>query len=344
MSLLTDIVIMETILSDRPNYKKASIVDEIAPRIVNYFKSKIDPNDPAGSVLDEIAPGALWIAFQAIGLGKWGMFIGLLMNVFHINVHGLLESIYDEVKPLISSGSKLSSSQIDAAVNKAVAAHSGSSNTEEIHEGFNNLNKKSMLQEARIISLGMIEYENQLLRLTKEAGFTDFMRNYNKNKNQGGSILGKIFGTIIKIALASAGLMVAGDIINSFLGRPNSLDNTYQAGKEKETTDPIVPVATQTKYPVKGDAPIPASLNITNSKQNIESVVLQFAKDVYSGLDGKENLIMADPTFQFIAEKIAFYNEKSKGYSTVYMPPYWKTKKQLVDNFIDEVAKQDKSA
>ena len=108
------------------------------------------------------------------------------------------------------------------------------------------------------------------------------------------------------------------------------------------SSSPAMHTATQTKYPSKGDSPIPASISGNNSKQSIENIIIQFAKDVYSGLDGKENLIRNNPKFQYIVEEVADLNY-AKGYSSIFMPiKIWKTKKEMVDSFIDDVAASDK--
>ena len=78
---------------------------------------------------------------------------------------------------------------------------------------------------------------------------------------------------------------------------------------------------------------------LINNDANIENIVIQFAKDVYSGLDGKENAIRSTPGFQMIVHKISWYNSDNKGSALTFIPPNWSSKKQLVDYFIDDVAK-----
>lgn len=356
ISFYVDTLLIETVLSEPNFYKKAGFVGDLLSKVKDYFGSKIDKNDPTGSVLNEIAPGALWILFQSLGIGKWGMLLGLLMEVFHVDVKGILSSLYAKVKEMVSGGGKVSSAQIDQAVENSVQEHNAPPTPQEEQEGMERLKERQnaqpaqaddrvyssleLMHDAKMISLALIEYERQSMRLTKKAGIFD---NFAGTKAKGSSLLGKIFGWVIKIALASAGLMVAGDIVNKVVGRPNSIDGTYQPGKPDEEAPPPGPVITQTKFPLKGDAPLPSSMPIVNNPQNIDNMLVQFAKDVYSGLDGKESLIRNTGGFQMIKEKIVWYNTRNAGSALTFIPSEWHSKKQLVDYFIDDVAKADKA-
>jgi hypothetical protein len=356
ISFYVDTLLVETVLSEPHFYKKAGFVSDLLTKVKDYFGSKIDKSDPAGSVLNEIAPGALWVLFQALGIGKWGMLLGLLMEVFHVDVKGMLSSLYNKVKGMISGGEKVSSAQIDQAVSSTVQEHNTPPTPEEEKEGMAKLQQMQgaqpaqaddgrvyssleLLRDAKMISLSLIEYERQSMRLTKSAGL---LGGFFGTKSKGTSLLGSVFGWIIKIALASAGLMVAGDIVNKFMGRPNSLDGTYQPGKSEEAA-PQGPVSSQNKYQLKGDAPLSSSMPIVNNPENIDNMLVQFAKDVYSGLDGKDSLIRNTAGFQMVKERLVWYNTRNAGSALTFIPKEWHSKKQLVDYFIDDVAKADQA-
>src|SRR5208282_2510141 len=138
--------------------------------------------------------------------------------------------------------------------------------------------------------------------------------------------------------LGALGALVAGDMLRGLVGKSPS---HQVSGPSALVQAPSFHVATQTKYPHKGDSSLPASINGDNSKQNIENVIIQFAKDVYSGLDGKENLIRNNPKFQYVVEEVSYVNS-SKDYSSIFMPTIWNTKKEMVDSFIDDVASSDR--
>jgi hypothetical protein len=316
-----------TILSTN-NFNKQASVKDLAPGIAAYFSSKINPNDQAGSILNELAPGAIWVAMSAMGLGKWGALAGLLLNVFHVDVKGFLTNIYNEVKPLVADGKKTTSAEVDNIVNEVSKKYS--------HGKFSSL---ELAQEAELLKIAIIDFERHNLKL----GHTKFAFFGSEEKKI--TILGKLFGLIMKVGLASAGLMVAGDVINSLFHRPNSLDHTFQAGTTPQTTlidsPAIIPTSTQTKYKPKPEQPLPSNVKINNTQSNIENMIIQFAKDSYSGLYDKDNLIKNSSKFKYLVESIVFYNSSNKGYSVVLIPPYWKTKKEMVDNFIDGVAAND---
>lgn len=359
MSFLIDTMLIETLIAEPRSYKTAGLLSDLLSKVKDYASSKVDPNNPVGSALEILAPGALWLALNAMGLGKLGFIFGLLMDVFHVDIKGMIASVFSKIKPLLAGGGKVSSEQIDEATNGAVQEQSGSVSPQEEQEGFQQLPKYEqsssqsgqqaasdgrvyssleLMHDAKIINLAAIEYERQILRLTKTSGFFD---SYKGTKAKGSNILGTIIGWIFKVVLASAGLMVAGDVVNKVLGRPNSLDKTYQAGQpNNEAPSHDAAIATQNKYPLKGDAPVPSQMPMTNTPENISAILIQFAKDVYSGLDGKEALIESTPGFQVIKEKIAWLNVYNKGSATIMMLPNL-SKKELVDYFIDDVAKAD---
>lgn len=356
ISLCTDLLLMESILGDSKFTKKAGVVSDLLDRMKEYFGEHIDKSKPTESVLNLLAPGTLWMVLRGVGLGKWGLLIGLLLEVFHVDVTGLISTLWTEVKTMLATHGKLSSEQIDGAVNSAIAAHNDPGSEEEAQQGYQALKQNpelakgeegladdkvyssaELLKETRMISLAMIAYEDQKMRLTKQA---DFFGSYNKSKAKGTSLLARILGFVFKVALASAGLMVAGDLINKFLGRPNAIDRTYQAGESETATAPVsVSHSTQTKFPFKGDAPLPRSWPLMNNPSNIESMLVQFAKDTYSGLDGKEGLITSSPAFQAIVQQIDWFNIHNKGSAAIFLPPSYSSKKQVVDSFIDDVAK-----
>lgn len=365
VSFCVDTLLVETILADDKFYKQGGFVSDVLSKVKDYFGSKIRPDHGVEDVLALLAPGALWLFMQGIGLGKWGFLLGLLMDVFHIDIPGMLKSLYEKVKEMISGGQKVSSAQIDAATSEVSQQYGSGGNQQEAQEGFEQFKKKQqeaskaddhrvyssaeLLEDARFFRLALIDYEHQKMRLTKEAiSAADFFGGYSRTKAKGGSLLGKIFGWVIKIALFSAGLMVAGDVVNSALGRPSSLSGTYQKGRDDynplggssdKSSGPSTPAATQNKFPSKGDAPLPASWPMVNNPGNIENMMVQFAKDTYSGLDGKEGIMRGLPAFQAVKENIAWFNIHNEGSSQIFLPRNFTTKKSIVDYFIDDLAK-----
>jgi hypothetical protein len=190
----------------------------------------------------------------------------------------------------------------------------------------------------------MISYQSGAFK--KEAGFFEM---FSARKSRTAFILTRVLSWIFKVALASAGLVVAGDVVNKFLNRPNALDGTMQKVEPiDQSSQSAIPVnvSKQKKFPVKsGYAPEKYNVGdslwmerVTNNSGSIEYMLVNFAKTVYDGLDGKESLIKSSPAFQVVKDRIVQYNHSSPESPMIWLPRYFGSKKQIVDYFIDDVA------
>jgi hypothetical protein len=340
VSLYVDLFLVETVLGDNKLYKKASVLGDVLNIIKGYFQAHIDKAHPVESVLKMLEPGLLWVTMQGIGLGKWGFLLGLLTDYLHIDILGMLKSVFEGVKDSVTSGQKMSSEQVDSiAQNAAAQQAAGDESGADDYKVYTSL---ELLDEARFIRLALIEYEHQKMRLLKEGSDVNHLFGFANKRAKGRSLLSIIIGFIFKMALASAGLMVAGDAIHAFMGEPSALTGNYQEGQTPTTTNepaaPAGPVSKQTKFPSKGDSPLPPTWPIVNNQSNIENMVIQFAKDVYQGLDGKEQDIRNTAGFKAVVQEIAWYNIHNPGTTVTMIPGGFGTKKHLVDYFIDDVA------
>jgi hypothetical protein len=347
ISFYVDTLLVETALAEPYLYKKAGFIADALSRIKEYLSSKIDKENPVSSVLNLLAPAAISMLFSSMGFGKFGLLLGFLTTVFHVDVAGMIKSLYEKVKEMISGGQKVSTGQIDQSVQETIQSFLQPSTTQEAEQGYQTLQQQQhssladdgkvyssleLLHSAKIINLALIEYERQNMRLIKEADRSSFLKGFSGTKAQGTSLLGKILGWIFKFVLTAAGLITAGAIAEHFMGG---------GGGQSEPEAPSGPVSTQTKYRPLSNGPIPNQIPISNTPQNIEDMLIQFAKDTYSGLDGKESIIKSTPGFQYVKEKIAWQNVYNPGSRTIIIPPIFSSKKQMVDYFIDEVAQRD---
>lgn len=329
VSFCVDTLLVQTVLGDDKMYKQAGIIGDLLTKVKEEVMSHIDKEHPVESVLKLLAPGALWVIMQGLGLGKWGFFLGLLVDYFHVDIPGLLGSVFEKAKPLITSGKPLSSEQIDGITDSVAQEHATEGAQADDHKVYSSL---ELMDEARFMRLALIEYERQTMRLTKEGTDVNDFLGFGGARAKSTSLFAKIVGWIFKVVLASAGLMVAGDVAHSVLG------TSPGGSSSSEPSAPSGPVSKQTKFPSKGDQPLPATVSVVNNKQNIENMVIQFAKDTYSGLDGKEDAIRNSPGFKAVVNEIAWYNTHSEGTSVVMLPGQFGSKKRLVDYFIDDVA------
>ena len=349
ISFYVDCLIVEALARDeRTKQAAGEMVPALIEKIKEYVNSHIDPNDKAGSIVNILAPGALMMAFKAMGLGWSGFLLGLAMKVFHIDVNGILSSIWNSLKGSIAGGKQVSSAQVDSVVQSAVQEHSQPATQQEADKISQLLQSKSFsqnMQNARFVKLSMIQYQQG--KLSRTAGVLDAV---NARKARTSSVLGRVLSLVFKVALASAGLMVAGDVVNKFLGRPNALDGTVQKGKPVEDAPKAAPMptTTQTKFKVKPSYRLESynTGNIdwiektNNDSSSIGEMLVGFAKDVYDGLDGKENIIRQTAGWGALQDRINWYNRTAAGGPIVFIPKEFTSKKQMADYFIDDVAEK----
>ena len=280
-----------------------SPIPGLADTIKNYFSNHVDKQNPASSIMNIMAPGLIKLM---IG-GPLGWIVGAVLSAFNIDFSSIINSIWDRLKSSISGNKPTTTGAVDSAVDSTI----------------NSLETKA-------------SYKND--EIYKEAGF---FGNLTKNK------LSTLLKWLFKLALTSVGLLVTGDVINKTLGRPNALDNSIQNGHPVGNSGGPTPSAhtsTQTKFKVNSgysDAtqPQPWTVSIVNNESSISNLLVNFAKEVYSDLDGLESKIKSSPQFELVKDAIVWSNNDASGDNLVFIPKVFTSKKQLVDFFIDDVAK-----
>lgn len=361
VSLYVDTLIVQTLLTDSHLLKTAQtggIVSDIISKVKDYFGNHVDSNDKAGSLLTMLAPGALTLTLKALGFGWMGPLLGLCLTIFHIDVAGILRTVWSKLKEVLGGSKQVSSSQVDSIVDSAVGDHAPPATEQEAAAAAKSTDQppaekkegSNLLRDAKLLKLALVEFENNNYTLSKEAGLLDM---FSSRKSSTASFLGLVLKWIFKVAIASAGLMVAGDVVNKFIGRPNALDGTYQASNPTATTS--APAAAVQKYtPKQKKFPLNPGYheenknqggnlwieNVQNSPAGISTMLLGFAKQVYQGLDRLDSIITPTPGFQTLVETIGYKNQNAAGGPVVFIPPAFTSKKMLVDLFIDEVAEK----
>ncbi len=354
-------MIVEALLSDEGLSKsaQAGIASSLANTVESYFSAHVDPDNKTKSMVNLLAPGVIWKTLGFIGLPWWfNILVSLLMSVFHVDVYGILNSIGGKLGEMISSGHQFTSSQVDELVHSTVQEHAKTPSPEDAAEAARKLQSHSYmrdLRDAKLFKLAMIEYSQTAMISTaqKRTALTQqsFLDWFGSKQTKHVTFLSRVLSWIFKVSLASAGFMVAADVINAFLHRPSALTGTLQHGKPVETSPAAeaVPehVSTQTKFP-----PNPSyhgeNLNRTtawavpihNDPANIENMLIEFAKQVYQGLDGQEDNMKSTPSFKVVADAIEFFNYTATGASFIFIPRMFHSRKDIVDKFIDDVAEK----
>jgi len=351
ISFYVDCMIVEAIAENPSIIKNAEgdttgAIVSLMKAVKDYVVSKIDPNDKVGSVLNLLAPTLIFRMFGALGFGWVGALIGLAVSVFGIKVEDILKTIESGIRSLISSGKPISSSEVDEIVNSAVNSNYTPATPEEEAEAKKKLESQSSIDveliNARIVKMAMESYSEGM----KKEAYWGIGFGALKFKIAG--VLKKVFSWVFKTILASAGFMVAGDVVSKFLGIGDSSKTTETNKSSKEPTVSIRS-SSQTRFPTNksytnvqynDDDSITWSVPYPNTKSGIKQMLIDFAKQVYDGLDGLENIIAAQPGFMVAMDKIYWYNYSSPGAKYVFIPRAFKSMKQIVDLFIDDVAQK----
>ena len=335
-SFYADLMIVDAFSADPSLYKKAQqsgLLSSLVEKVKQYVSNHVDPNDKFGSLMNFLGPGVISAMFTGLGMPWIGRLLAFASSMFHFKFGDCIETIIKDIKSMLQSpNSTTSSEQIHNTVTSAVNANIGNNNQE------NSQTKASFdqkLRKAKFVRLAVDDFDKKSILLTSEpfisVAFPDV-------KN----ILVSVLSCIFSIIIAAFGFMITGDIANKLVNRPNALDGSLKDGKENLTQNTInTQISHQNKFHLKGDAPVPFMKSILNTPQNIDQILINFANDVYDGLQGKDAIIKQTPGFQELSHKIKFFNEAATGDMGIYFPSdiSSQTKKQLVDTFIDDVAK-----
>ena len=353
ISFYVDGMIVEAIATSPELIKKAGVggvLDSLIKSIKDYVDEKIDPNDKVGSIINLLAPGKIFATFSMLGHPWLGALIGLAVSVFDIDVASILRKIYHGVRSLISDDGKTTPSEVDSVVSSAVASEYKPATAEEEETAsqkmlLGRISVAQDMRDARIVKLAMEHYQNGM---TKEAGLWG-LKIFSALKGKIFKILKFVFSWIWKAFLAAAGFMVTGDTVRGLQGKkpaPPGSGGWFSGKKEpsvsihvsRQKIFPINPSYSDVTY--NHDDDMTWSESYPNTKDGIRTMLIQFAKDVYQGLDGLENIIASTAGFRVIADRIYWYNYSTAGSKMVFIPRMFKTKKQIVDMFIDDVAEK----
>ncbi len=300
--------------------------------IRSYVGAHIDENDKLGSFIKIMGPGLIYGLFSALGMGWIGMILAAVASVFDFDLNALIKSIVGEVKGSTNDGQKqLAPKQVEQIVENAVDKHLEKKDDADKNQA---IASNNTLRDARIVKLAMITKSANPLAGAAARVAAGPAKN----------MLVKFLIMLLKSVLAACGLMVAGDLYKKYVSHePNAIDRTTQSGK------PLPPhVSKQTRFQIQPSYPVNENLNrgksfgwlvnITNNEQAISDMLIKFAKDVYQGLDGLENIIVNSQDFKETLHIITSFNRSSTGFPGVSIPTGWTSRKQIVDTFIEDVA------
>jgi len=346
-----DTLVIQAAFGDEKLQKQAEgdTADQLISAVKSYIGSKIDQNDKVGSIINILAPGAVTLMLRSLGLGWLAFIAGVAMNVFHVDVNSIIQSILGKILPKIKEGGKFTTEEIQNTVEAAFAPEANKEPSAAELEQLKNVQMSSKsveaftVREALLYRFGMEEAIKEY-ELTKNAGVFDIFSSGRKGTV---SLLSKVVKWIFLVVLTSLGLMVAGDAVNKILGRSNSFDGTIQNGKPTDVpASPAAPVSTQTKFKLN-----PGYNNKTLNSgsatwveqgppnaSNVRNMVLNWMTEVYEGTSQYKSVAAGTAGFNNVVQEIVDYNSGNTSGKITYIPRMFSTKKSAVDTFIDEVA------
>ena len=385
ISLQSDLIIAEILLSDKLIIKNAQqsssgFFGSIIDGVKSFFSSAIPGETTAEKVLNFIAPGAIYTTLSAMGFGgKLTKILTLAMTVFHIDIPAIFSEIYSKIKSLISGDKKTTSDAVNSIVSAAVSSNMGQISSQEdstLEQKFKeevaklstgksyNTSKKNIIKNSYIDfdQLPSKISERKKIRTAKIIRSLLDRNDYLFIKESGwgianqkatGGILSQLLGFVFSSILASAGFLIAGDAINSMMGRSSALTGTLSNGKPVAGTGksdaPTAPVATAKKS-VKNVKYLSPSyreenyntsemwiLNVPVDRWSISNMLIGFANEVYSNLKDKTNEMMSSSYFNLLVQKIFNENSEREGSQMLIIPSGFHSKRDLVDFFIDDI-------
>ncbi len=325
-----DLQLLEILDPSLVKNAQSGLMAGVVDKIKTYVDHNIDPDDKTGSFINMLMPGLISTTFSVLNLGKIGLILGFLARIFNFDLAGILRSIWAELKGEIEGGQPTTSNKVNSIVQNAVQSQSTG-------EPIAPMTATQSLRMAKLVKMSFDQYQANPLMMVFAA-------------KPSPSLLSRLLSFIFKVILASAGLMVAGDIANHLIGRPNAIDNPIRGGQPvgegTETENTLLVEPQQTVFPInpsyQNTTRNSDSSNWTEAVENNESSIAQmlqsFAKEVYQGLDGYQSQIQANPLFQNVVQVISWYNHQHPNSPIVFIPRIFTTKKQLVDAFIGDVA------
>ncbi len=309
-------------------------LDSIKSTVKNMFSSEKGDEDKE-SFLNSIAPGLFFTLFKdRLGPLVSGL-ISLLMATFKVDVEGIIKSVWDSIKLSLNLKENISENEIDSIVDRVIKNNS----KDPTKEDFSNFLKKESsisIRDAKIIKMAI--QEQQQYGFSKTANFFEKFNVFKKIKNKSTGVFGGLLSTVLKTALASLGFMAAGKFLRETLDVGSDDSKSIQTSKSSQKHFPINPNYTEEQKNTKKTY---WAFEISPSKSEIENLLIEFANDLYLGLENKNNLIKSTQTFQNLVNEIRSYNLNNVGGGITFIPKRFHSKRELVDIFIDEVVNLD---
>lgn len=297
-------------LTNDNSYKKAEFsISAFGTFIKNYVASKIDSDHKVASVLAILTPALLSTA----GFPMLAFFIRTAEYVFGFNLTDIFSKIGSMLSPMLSKEEPITNDKIKSIVSSSVG-HTA---------------------EASFDNVELIKNANTLIKTAK------------LTKSIVGSGLSALLSWVVKAVLVAAGFSVGADIVKKTVGLENDIDrakNPEQYEKEhpkassKVSTTPVGNLTLNPSYSIENNN-VNSSWVEDISPSNIANKLYEYAYTVYPELKDYKSQILSNPKFNFLVDEIKKYNSRGSN-SYTYIPSEFNSKKEIVDLFAADIAKQ----
>lgn len=354
-SLLID----KLFLIDAGINKKAGAADgllgSIAGSIMDWGKERIDTSSGASSIISSLAdllvPGVLFKINPMLGG------LAAVADALGFSPISVVKKMIQFVQQKLESGTLPTLEEVNGIGKSAVTGEAG-----------------PMLIEANVDMLDLlhqVEKRGQLVRLVRVAQYRGgqnlpeipffggkggvieriFGQLFQlRAKNKAKWLLGGFIVWIVKTVLLGAGLIAGAEKVVSLLGGGETISNTNDLVKVNNPSDTVVQESLIESQSFEKNL-IPTGrgqdIHINDHKSStwiipmiggsIENTLLAWTGDIYKELAGHESIIASTESFNKTVEQMMKGLDRSKS-NQLTVPPQFKSRKQIVDQFASEAA------
>lgn len=280
------------------------------------FKPKDIVNFLTPTILSFIVNSILGTKFLGVGLD-------LILRLLKIDFAQMLESLINAVKQIVNKDN-FSQEEVNSAINSTVDSHLPSDKV-----------SSSYMNESKNLRIIKLAYIHNYQQINKRADLIKLQQNAAGLAKTTNIFLKTIFKKIFNVLFFST--VMSG--ISTYIGRKSGLPGfdmhspKYISKQKKFALNPnYKEVVLPSDYPWTED--------INNNVTEIKNMLKSWAKEVYLGI--KDEDLEKSEILDALSSVIKNYNILSTVHGIISIPEDFKSKKEVVDYFIDNVASYSK--
>lgn len=265
---------------------------------------------------------------------------GIASQVYGINIITIGKQIWDLIVGKITSQGSISPQDVSEATKSVTLAMAGSDN-----QPVADRRAFDLFEPLRTADLNGELYKFARTGRSRNGGAMGFFQSISPFK--GKTIIGGLVGWVIKAALIGAGILTVSGVGARLLGLKKSPEEAAQA--PDETQESGAGYTEQEEAPSVGLTPTGRGQDIHQNdhsksqwvvplvQNSVEKTLIVWAGDVYEELAGQDQAIRQSASFNKVVNEMKRLLEYGNT-SRVPVPPQYKSRKQVVDQFARDVA------